>query len=211
MKPACSSSADFSVLKWSQSRTAIPKSISRVRRPGGLPKTCLRMTSRAVAPARKYFVSCLPAMSSIFLMTSRTVGSIWSCLISKGGLNVFVINHLCGLKIPSVCCCREVGIGQNWRHHITNFWYLIRIPEGIENLDISIYISPHPLLCNQLLWCVPRVYRRGLWLKIVHQPIGRDLASPERMVGLKIQALRPIGSLRSKSPDIELRSKNGWV
>src|SRR3984893_533392 len=206
MKPACSSSADFSLLKWSQSRTAMPKSISRVRRPGGLPKTCLRTTSRAVAPARKYFVSCLPTISSIFLMTSSIVGSIWSCLISKVAVNVFVIDHLCGLKIPSVCCCREVGIGENWRHHITNCGYMIRIPEHIENLDISIYISPHLLFRNYLLWCIPRVYGRSLRLKVVEQPIGRHFAAPKCMVWLKIQTFRPVGPMRSKSPDIELRS-----
>ena len=206
MKPPCSINPNFSVSKWSQSRTAMPKSISRVRRPGGLPKTCLRITSRAVAPARKYFVSCLPVMSSIFLITSRRVGSIWSCLISKGVVDVFVIDHLRGFKIPPIPCCREIGIGKNGWHHITDSLYKVCIPECSENLDVSIYVRSHSLFRNDLLGCVVCVYGRSLRLKVVEQPIGSHLAAPKCMVVLRIQTLRPADSLRSKSPDIELRS-----
>src|SRR5215469_10518160 len=167
LKRARSTRAVLNISKWFQSRTAIPKSKSRLRRPGGLPKTCLIMTSLAIAPARKYLASQFFAISSIFLIASRTVGSIQSCLISKGGLNVFTVDHPSGFEVAPVCCCRKISVGEDWWHDIANCGHLVGIPEYIQNLDISAYICPHFVLSDDPFRRVPHVHSCRLRLKMV--------------------------------------------
>src|SRR5882724_3670701 len=211
MKPACSTKADFSVWKCSQSRTAIPKSMSRVRRPAGLPKTCQRITSRAVEPARKYLVSCPRATASILRTASRISGSIWSCLISKGRLKESLINHLRRFEVPSIRGPGEIGVSEKRRYDIIHCRYLIWVPEHIENLDISGRVRPHSLFRDEELRGVLRVNGRRLGFKIMQEAIGCHFAAPQCMVRPQVQPLCPARLRRPKSPPMKFRSQDRGI
>jgi hypothetical protein len=67
---------------------------------------------------------------------------------------------------------------------------MIRIPERIENLYISVHISPHLVFRDYLPRRVPHVDRRSLRLKVMEQPVGRYLATPKCVVALNIRRFR---------------------
>ena len=104
------------------------------------------MISRAVAPARKYFVSHLPAASLILRTACRIAGSILSCLISKGGTNVLVINHPSGFNVSSFCGSEQIGVGQYRRNNIINPMNFLGVPKDIKNLDVSLNVSSKPVI-----------------------------------------------------------------
>src|SRR5579863_3546523 len=153
-KSLVASSRSFRSSNCAQLSTAIPKSISRVARPGSSPWTFTRIRSRAVAPARKYSHLDDRAIGSSTRNTRTTDRSTALFSGVEGWLDSLLIDHPGGFCIAAIICCQKVGIGQDRRNNI-GCVILVRvghrkIPELLQYLNVACPLGPHPARRDQL-------------------------------------------------------------
>src|SRR6266851_2621639 len=213
-KAPASTSRVLTAANWGQPSTAMARSTSRVPRPVSRPKTPTSRMSRAVAPVTRYSMPSARATGSICFRISIASGSTGRSGATESMLDVLLTDPLGDLEIARVERGHEIGVDQQGRYEVprrTLLRKLRKLPEGVEDLDVSLRIGPQAVLLHERgegLRRIPwlQVDGGGGRLEMVRQLGRRDLAAPARPVG-ETCLLPPAGVGSPEPARIELRAQ----
>src|SRR5579863_1822995 len=117
-----------------------------------------------------------------------------------------LINHPRGLRVAAVMCRQKVSVSKHRGNDIWKIFVGIKVPERIQNFDVTGWVSAHPPCRDQLSNGFAGIDRKLNRFEISRQLLCCCLASPVSVL------LRQIGLLKAfclcpKSPWIEFRAK----
>src|SRR3990167_6589364 len=213
---ACASRQVLMRSKTCQSAIATARSTSRVMRPASMPKTCVSMMSRAVAPTRKYSTPSLrqaPSKSRRMLSVTASTGRSARMLYTGDRL---LANGFCDFEISRVEAGHQVGEHKRRRREIGLLPVARQVPEGVEYFDCALRVRPQAVSRDQS----PNAALRSIGSNV--ECLGRRLEHSGHAIRCNFAAppcvhldglcvLPPIGIGRLKVARMKLGTQLDWI